>query len=149
MASIDHRQLPNKLTRELPIEQALAGVDPDELPEDEVEKFVELEKDFERRDLLKEAARELLDEEDIRQADRLLWIDQCEVYSLCQEHYRAKSEGAWTGFSEHRNFREFQQQMRERLEEGVPCVDCKQARIEAIADEIEDIVDVEVSVIES
>jgi hypothetical protein len=138
---------PARIEREVHIDQVLNGETREELPDEEVQQFVDMEEKFEAEAALKDLARELLDEETIPEADTLLWIDQCEVYSLCYGHYEAKQEGEWTGFSERDDFPSFRQEMLERLSEGVPCVECKTSAVRELADELEAHVDVEVTIV--
>ena len=137
---------PASIERTIHIDQVLNGDTRDELPDEEVQKFIDMEQKFEAEAALKDLARDLLDEDTIPEADTLLWIDQCEVYSLCEGHYEQKQEGEWTGFSERDDFPSFRKEMLERLSEGVPCVECKTSAVKQLADELEAHVDVHVTV---
>lgn len=138
------------ITVEVPIEECLNGKTREEsnLDEDVIEDFVEWTKDIERSEALREAAEEKLDEGDLPQADRLLWVDQAEVYSVCSACYRHDRQGEWTGSTQNPNYHELKQAMHEKLQEGTPCTFCKSDRIEAIKEELAETTEVEVVVIE-
>lgn len=138
------------LQREVPIQECLNGKTREEsnLDEEAIEDFVEWTKDIERSKALREVARERLDEDDVTQADSLLWVDQAEVYALCSACYFDNRDGEWTGSTQNPNYHELQQKMNERLQDGCPCAFCKSDRIDELKEEIADEVNVEVVVVE-
>jgi hypothetical protein len=138
---------PDSIDIEITHEEAFGPLDPDDLDEDEREMWVDMEADIQVSRALRELAEKRLNEDDVPEADRLLWIDEAEVYSLCGACYDQKKDGAWTGGTSHPNHAELRETMEERLAEGTPCVDCKDARIRELKDEIEDDIDVEVTVV--
>ncbi|WP_248911042.1 hypothetical protein [Halocatena marina] len=120
---------------------------PDERDEtDEV--IIEMTVDSKRREVLRDLAEDRLDEDDLPEAETLLWIDQAEVYSLCEGHYLEKCEGAWTGFTENPNYEELRRKMNERLSQGVPCSSCRRDRINELMKQIEDELEISIEVIE-
>lgn len=141
----------DEITVEVPIEQALNGDTREEsnLTDEEIEPFLDLTRDIEQSKALREEANERLDEDDLTDADRLLWIDEAEVYTVCKSHFFDNIDGQWTGFTENPNFEELEERMHERVAEGVPCEFCKIEREKALADELADEVDVEVVFVES
>ena len=138
------------IKRELPIEECLNGKTRDEsnLDDDAIEDFVAWSKDIKRSEVLRELARERLDEDDLPRADSLLWVDQAEVYALCSGCYYENSDGAWTGSTQNPNYEELRSTMNERLADGCPCAFCKSDRISELKDEIGEEVDVEIEVVE-
>lgn len=138
------------IQREVPIQECLNGKTREEsnLDEEAIEGFVEWTKDIERSKALREIARDRLDEDEVPQADSLLWVDQAEVYALCSACYFENRDGAWTGSTQNPNYHELQQKMNERLHDGCPCAFCKSDRIDELKEEIAEEVDVEVIVVE-
>jgi TFIIF-interacting CTD phosphatase-like protein len=138
------------VTREVPIQECLNGKTREEsnLDDEAIEGFVNMTKDIERSQALREVAEERLDEDDLPKATTLLWIDAAEVYSLCGSCYHENRDGAWTGSTQNPNQFELQQKMNERLEQGVPCSFCKSDQIKELKEEIADEVDVEVVIVE-
>lgn len=138
------------ITREVPIEECLNGKTREEsnIDEESIEQFVEVTKDIERSEALREVAEERLDEDELPEAETLLWVDAAEVYSLCSACYHENRDGAWTGSTQNPNQFELQQKMNERLEKGVPCTFCKRDRIKELKEELADEVEVEVVIVE-
>lgn len=119
----------------------------DELSEED-EVMIEMTKDIEKSKYLRERAEKRLNEGDLPEAKKLLWIDRAEVYSLCSSHYHEKKEGAWTGSTEHPTFEELRRNMNERLQSGVPCSSCRHDRIEELKAEIEEEIEISIEVVE-
>ena len=142
------------IRREVPIEECLNGKTRQEalkntkLDEESIADFVEWTKDIERSKALREVARERLDENDVRRAASLLWVDQAEVYALCSGCYLENRDGAWTGSTQNPHYQELQQKMNEKLQNGCACAFCKSDRIDELKEEIADEVDVDVVVVE-
>lgn len=138
------------ITRGVPIEECLNGKNRKEsgLDEEAIEDFVAWTKDIERSKALREVARDRLDEDEVPQADSLLWVDQAEVYALCSECCFENRDGQWTGSTQNPNYHELQQKMNERLQDGCPCAFCKSDHVNELKEEIADEVDVEVVVVE-
>ena len=135
---------------EVPIEEALNGDSREEsnLTDEEIEPFVDLTRDIERSRALREVARDRLDDDDLPEAESLLWVDEAEVYELCPDCYAENRGGAWTGFTEHPNHGELRDTMNDRLKDGVPCSFCKSDRLDELVQELRDEVDVEVVIVE-
>jgi hypothetical protein len=138
---------PDSIDIEITHEEAFGPLDPDGLDDDERQMWVDMEADIQVSRALRELAEERLDEDDVPEADHLLWIDEAEVYSLCTPCYEQKADAAWTGATTHPHHDRLRRKMQERLHEGTPCSDCKDERIRELKDEIEDEVDVEVTVV--
>lgn len=138
------------ITREVPIEECLNGNTREEsgLDDEAIEDFINMTRGIERSEALREVAEERLDEDELPEAETLLWIDAAEVYCLCSACYHENRDGAWTGSTQNPNQFELQQKMNERLEEGVACSFCKRDRIKELKEEIADEVDVEVVILE-
>lgn len=138
------------VSKTVTVEEALNGRTREDLdlPEDQIEMFIEWEKDLSEREAYGEIARERLDESEIPEAHELLWIDRAEVYALCPSCYLENKEGQWTGSTENPNYDELRQSMQERLTEGTPCAFCKSDRIDQLKEELREsdavVVDVEV-----
>lgn len=94
------------------------------------------EADIERRRERHERAREILNEEALPRASRLLWNDAAEVYAVCESCHVDYRDSQWTGTTENLDYWELREIMRERLTEGVPCAFCKREEINEIADEL-------------
>jgi len=138
------------LKREVPIEECLNGKTREEsdIDADAIEDFIEMTKDIERSQALREVAEDQLDEDTLPEASTLLWIDAAEVYSLCSACYHKNRDGAWTGSTQNPNQAELREKMHERLDEGMPCTFCKRDRIKELKEKLADEVDVEVVVVE-
>ena len=138
------------ITREVPIEECLNGRTREEsnMDDEDIEAFVEMTKDIERSDALRQVAKERLDEDDVPEATTLLWIDAAEVYPLCAACYHENRDGAWTGSTQNHNHKQLREHMREELENGRPCSFCKDERVKELKEGIADEVDVEVVVVE-
>lgn len=143
------------ITVEVPIEDCFPDVfgeeteipAPDERDESD-EKIIDMTKDIKRSEYLRERAEERLNEKDLQEAEKLLWIDEAEVYSVCYGHYEQKRDGEWSGFTENPNYEELRQKMRERLSEGVPCSSCRSNRINELKEQIEGEVEIGYELIE-
>lgn len=109
---------------------------------------VKMTTDIKKSEFLRERAEGRLNGDDLPQAETLLWVDQAEVYSLCDDHYREKRDGAWTGFTENPNYHELREKMQERLSNGVPCSSCRRERIEKLKAQIEEEIEISIEVVE-
>ena len=144
----DTPDIPDTLDVEFPIEEALNGKRPEEsnLDDEAIEDFVAMTKDIEISKALCDLAEDHVDEDDLPEADSLLWIDPAEVYSLCAGCYHENRNGAWTGSTSNPHYAEFQQQKQQALEEGRPCTFCRDERVKALKESLAEQVDVEVTV---
>jgi hypothetical protein len=140
--------IPDTLDVEFPIEQALNGKRPEEsnLDDEAIETFVAMTKDIEVSKTLRELAEDPVDEDDLPKAERLLWIDQAEVYSLCAGCYHENSDGAWTGSTSNPHYADLREQKQQALEEGRPCTFCRDEREKSIKEDLAEEIDVEVTV---
>jgi len=139
-------QLPDRLEKTITLSDAIGGADPSDLDNESLAAFVGVEKDMAEREMLKELARDRLDEDDLPEAAHLLWVDQAEVYPLCSACYEQQKHGAWTGSTNHPHFEELMQTMNERLENGTACAQCKRDTIDGMIDTFAEMVDVDVTV---
>jgi len=137
--------VPDSIDIEITHEEAFGPLDPADLDEDERQMWVDMEADIQRSEALREIAEEQLDEDDIPEAKHLLWIDEAEVYSLCPPCYDRKADAAWTGGTEHPHHGRLRSKMEERVAEGAPCTDCKDARVRELKADLEEQIDVEVT----
>lgn len=143
------------ITVEVPIEDCFPDVfgeeteipAPDERDESD-EKIIDMTKGIKKSEYLRERAEERLNEENLQEAKKLLWIDQAEVYSVCYSHYEQKRDGEWCGFTENPNYHELREKMQERLSNGVPCSSCRRNRINELKEEVEGEIELEYEVIE-
>lgn len=109
---------------------------------------VQMTKDIKKSEFLRERAEEQLNEEEIERAERLLWIDEAEVYSCCVGHYLQKQDGAWTGFTTHPQHDKIKEIKQKELREGRPCTFCKDNRIKQLKEEIEEEIEISIEVVE-
>jgi len=144
----DTADIPDTLDVEFPIKEALNGKRPEEsnLNDEAIEDFVEWTKDIEISKALRDLAEDLVDDDDLPEADSLLWVDQAEVYSLCAACYHENCDGAWTGSTANPHYAELQHQKQQALEEGRPCTFCRDERVKALKEDLAEQVDVEVTV---
>lgn len=118
----------------------------DEMTETD-ETMVEMTKSIKQSEVLRDLAEERLDEDDLPEASRLLWIDAAEVYSVCGGCLYENRDCQWTGFTENPNQDELREAMRDRLDSGVPCTFCRSNRIDDLKEQFADEVEVEIEVI--
>jgi hypothetical protein len=144
----DTPDIPDTLDVEFPIEQALNGKRPEEsnLDDEAIETFVAMTKDIEVSKTLRELAEDLVDEDELPEADSLLWVDQAEVYSLCAACYHENRNGAWTGSTSNPHYADLREQKQQALEEGRPCTFCRDERVKSIKVDLDKEIDVEVTV---
>jgi hypothetical protein len=148
MSSTADANIPDSISIEITHEEAFGPLDPADLDDDEREMWVDMEADIQRSEALREIAEEQLDEDEIPEATHLLWIDEAEVYPLCPPCYDRKADAAWTGGTEHPHHGRLRSKMEDRLAEGTPCTDCKDARVRELKADLEERVDVEVTVVD-
>ncbi|WP_338740400.1 hypothetical protein [Haloplanus salilacus] len=146
--SVESADTPDSISIEITHEEAFGPLDPDDLEEDERQMWIDMEADIQRSEALREIAEERLDVEEIPEATHLLWIDEAEVYPLCPPCYDRKADAVWTGGTEHPHHGRLRSKMQERLQEGTPCADCKDARVRELKDDLKEQVDVEVTVVD-
>jgi len=91
-------------------------------------------------------AEDLVDEDDLPEADSLLWVDQAEVYSLCSSCYFENRDGAWTGSTQNPYYADLREKKQQALEEGRPCTFCRDERVKTLKEYLAEQVDVEVTV---
>jgi hypothetical protein len=144
----DTADIPDTLDVESPIEEALNGKRPAEsnLDDEAIEDFVEWTKDIEVSQALRELAEDCVDEDDLPEAERLLWIDQAEVYSICSSCYHENRDGAWTGSTQNPHYQNLREKKQQALEEGRPCTFCRDERVKSIKEDLAEEIDVEVTV---
>jgi hypothetical protein len=140
--------IPDTLDVEFPIEEALNGKHPAEsnLDDEAIEDFIAMTKDIEVSQALRNLAEDLVDEDDLPEADSLLWVDQAEVYSLCASCYHENRDGAWTGSTQNPHYQKLWDKKQQALEEGRPCTFCRDERVKALKEDLAEQVDVEVTV---
>ncbi|MWG35915.1 hypothetical protein [Halomarina oriensis] len=138
--------LPESITVDVSMDEALCGDDPEDHDDEFVEKFVNWEAEIQTSSALNDLASSYVDEDDVGQATCLLWVDQAEVYPVCDGHYLAKKDGQWSGFTTHPNYHQLRERMERSVEEGRHCSFCYRERVKALRERIEDVVDVEVDV---
>lgn len=140
------------IRKEIPIEQALNGDTREEIDLDDeyVDMFIEWEESLTTDEIYRKLARKRLDDDDVPQAEELLWIDQAEVYSVCPDCYLQHKSDQWTGSTQNSDYAKLRRGMLERLDEGVPCSKCRKARVETLQAELEasDEIEVQVEVVE-
>jgi hypothetical protein len=126
--------IPDTLDVEFPIEEALNGKHPAEsnLDDEAIEDFIAMTKDIEVSQALRNLAEDLVDEDDLPEADSLLWVDQAEVYSLCAGCYHENRNGAWTGSTSNPHYQNLREKKQQALKEGRPCTFCRDERVKAL-----------------
>jgi hypothetical protein len=144
----DDADIPSTLEVTFPVEEALNGRTPEEsnLADEDIESFVDMTADIERSRALRDLAEEIVDEDELPEATGLLWVDQAEVYSLCDHHYREKRDGAWTGSTQNPHYQELREQKEQALRDGRPCTDCLEDRISELKEAIDERVEITVEV---
>jgi hypothetical protein len=140
--------IPDSITVEITHDEAFGPLNPHELDDDEREMWVDLEADIQTSEALREIALDQLDEDDIPEASHLLWVDEAEVYPLCLPCYEQKADAAWTGGTKHPHHDRLRQTMREKLAAGTSCSDCKHDRVEELKADLNDQIDVEVTLVD-
>lgn len=128
------------------LRDALGGVDPGDLDDCTVEGALDLETDLAKERALRKRARDRLDVATVTRAKRLLWIDEAEVYAVCDDCYEDNRDGAWTGSTEHPHYQDLMDDMCEKLEDGAPCAFCKTERVDDLVADLAERIEFDVTV---